>query len=51
MTQTQPLEYNLYADITDPTGGIITGVLLKGGNLDTTLITTVFSMVSHTVIT
>ena len=35
-TQTQPLEYNLYADITDPTGGIITGVLLKGGNLDTT---------------
>ena len=35
-TQTQPLEYNLYADITDPSGGTITGVLLKGGNLDTT---------------
>ncbi len=35
-TQTQPLEYNLYADITDPVGGTITGVLLKGGNLDTT---------------
>ena len=35
-TQTQPLEYNLYADITDPFGGTITGVLLKGGNLDTT---------------
>ncbi|MEC8458414.1 MAG: gliding motility-associated C-terminal domain-containing protein, partial [Bacteroidota bacterium] len=35
-TQTLPLEYNLYADITDPAGGTITGVLLKGGNLDTT---------------
>ena len=35
-TQTQPLEYNLYADITDPVGGTISGVLLKGGTLDTT---------------
>lgn len=35
-TQTAPLEYNLYADITDPLGGTITGVLLKGGTLDTT---------------
>lgn len=35
-TQTLPLEYNLYADITDPAGGTISGVLLKGGNLDTT---------------
>ena len=34
-TQTQPLEYNLYADITDPVGGTISGVLLKGGTLDT----------------
>ena len=35
-TQTQPAAYNLYADITDPLGGTLTGVLLKGGNLDTT---------------
>jgi len=35
-TQTQPGAYNLYADITDPLGGTLTGVLLKGGNLDTT---------------
>lgn len=34
-TQTEPLEYNLYADITDPVGGTISGVLLKGGTLDT----------------
>ena len=35
-TQTQPKEYNLYCDITDPLGGVISGVLLKGGTLDTT---------------
>ena len=35
-TQTQTASYNLYADITDPLGGTLTGVLLKGGNLDTT---------------
>ena len=35
-SQSQVAEYNLYADITDPIGGTITGVLLKGGNLDTT---------------
>jgi len=35
-TQTQPAVYNLYADITDPLGATLTGVLLKGGNLDTT---------------
>ena len=34
--QSQVAEYNLYADITDPQGGTITGVLLKGANLDTT---------------
>ena len=34
-TQTDPAEYNLYADITDPLGGTINGVLLKGGTLDT----------------
>lgn len=33
-TYTQPAEYNLYVDITDPTGGTVSGVLLKGGNLD-----------------
>jgi gliding motility-associated-like protein len=35
-TQTQTAAYNLYADITDPLGGTLNGVLLKGGNLDTT---------------
>ena len=35
-TQTDPAEYNVYVDITDPLGGTVQGVLLKGGNLDTT---------------
>jgi len=35
-TQTQVKEYNLYCDITDSLGGVISGVLLKGGTLDTT---------------
>ena len=34
-TQTAVQEYNLYVDITDPTGGTVSGVLLKGGNQDT----------------
>ena len=33
-TYTTPAAYNLYVDITDPMGGTVNGVLLKGGNLD-----------------